>query len=516
MQSPWAEFFGRLHPILLHIPIGALVALIALELWEMRRKDEIAGGAGGPDKDGDPGARRLLAGLTALAALVTVSTGWFHGEELGYTNDTFLWHRGLGISFAVVAILLALATAFKAKRVYGALLCLAAVLLVPLAHKGATMTHGEGYLLEPFAQEVEPEVIEAPTWYESHVAPILTARCVNCHGPNKQKAQLAMHEPALLMKGSENGPVLIPGDAAASEMLRHMRLPLDHDEHMPPEGKGQPTEAEIAALEAWIAAGASFEDPAPAGVEAPVILVEAEATDAPLEAPLPAERPAPPTFSVEDAIAVLAAQQVHVEIVDPTAGLLWIDFGARPATDDAFAREHLEPLRDVVVDLSLAGTAVGDDVLEWIAAMPHLERLDLSHTRCTSEGIAHLEGHASLRSINLTSTAVDEAAASTLLSLQSLERVYIWGTKLSPNSLGTLVIDDRQSSVLEIEPSLTDAPVAVTAGPVTGPVNETCPVSGSPVDLAFQIVFEGKVIGFCCEKCPGRFWEDPASFPVVE
>ena len=56
----------------------------------------------------------------------------------------------------------------------------------------------------------------------------------------------------------ENGAVLVPGKPDESPLLQRCLLPLDHDDHMPPDGKPQPTAEELAALRAWIAAGAPF------------------------------------------------------------------------------------------------------------------------------------------------------------------------------------------------------------------------------------------------------------------
>jgi hypothetical protein len=39
-------------------------------------------------------------------------------------------------------------------------------------------------------------------------------------------------------------------------MIQRLLLPLNDDDHMPPEGKPQPTLAEIAALQWWIERGA--------------------------------------------------------------------------------------------------------------------------------------------------------------------------------------------------------------------------------------------------------------------
>ena len=53
------------------------------------------------------------------------------------------------------------------------------------------------------------------------------------------------------------------------------------------------------------------------------------------------------------------------------------------------------------------------------------------------------------------------------------------------------------------------APTAVA--PIV-PVNAICPVSGAAVNPARVIVWEGRAIGFCCEKCAAQFWADPAKF----
>ena len=59
-----------------------------------------------------------------------------------------------------------------------------------------------------------------------------------------------------LLKGGKNGPVLIAGKAFDSPMIHRLLLPLNDDDHMPPEGKPQPTAAEIAVLQWWIDNGA--------------------------------------------------------------------------------------------------------------------------------------------------------------------------------------------------------------------------------------------------------------------
>jgi hypothetical protein len=65
-----------------------------------------------------------------------------------------------------------------------------------------------------------------------------------------------MESYAAVVKGGKDGPVLIAGKAFDSPMIHRLFLPLNDDDHMPPDGKPQPTLAEIAALEWWIDNGA--------------------------------------------------------------------------------------------------------------------------------------------------------------------------------------------------------------------------------------------------------------------
>ena len=50
--------------------------------------------------------------------------------------------------------------------------------------------------------------------FERDIRPVLRERCVECHGPKKQKAVLRLDARAFAFKGSENGAVFVPGKSA--------------------------------------------------------------------------------------------------------------------------------------------------------------------------------------------------------------------------------------------------------------------------------------------------------------
>ena len=67
-----------------------------------------------------------------------------------------------------------------------------------------------------------------------------------------------MDDSLLLMKGGKDGKVIMPGNAAQSEMIKRLLLPVDNEDHMPPKEKSQPSENQIALLQWWISQGAVF------------------------------------------------------------------------------------------------------------------------------------------------------------------------------------------------------------------------------------------------------------------
>jgi hypothetical protein len=98
---------------------------------------------------------------------------------------------------------------------------------------------------------------EAGSLYAQVVQPILQRRCISCHGPEKQKGELRLDSLAGVRRGGQAGLALVPGNASESLMIRRLLLPPEDEDHMPPEGKPQPTQAEVGLLQWWINAGAS-------------------------------------------------------------------------------------------------------------------------------------------------------------------------------------------------------------------------------------------------------------------
>lgn len=248
--------------MLVHLPIGMLVALAALEIaaWFPRFKNA------------NTNAGFILALATPLA-VITAVCGWLLSLGGGYDENLLAWHKWLGTGTAagcVVAAILFYRGKFNA---YRASLFITVALLTVTGHLGGSLTHGSDYLTRyapwPLKQllggSVEKKTSPAMSAenpqelpvFAGLIAPIFENKCVSCHGAAKSKGDLRLDSFAVLMKGGEDGIVLKPGNAAQSPLLQRVMLPADDDDHMPPHGKPQLTTDEIALLKWWVDAGAS-------------------------------------------------------------------------------------------------------------------------------------------------------------------------------------------------------------------------------------------------------------------
>jgi hypothetical protein len=103
-------------------------------------------------------------------------------------------------------------------------------------------------------------------FFEGKIRPILVDHCYPCHSHESGKAKggLLLDNRDALLKGGDNGPVIKPGDANASLLIRAVRYTND-DLQMPPKNK-KLAATQIAALETWINMGAPDPRTAASGV----------------------------------------------------------------------------------------------------------------------------------------------------------------------------------------------------------------------------------------------------------
>ena len=104
---------------------------------------------------------------------------------------------------------------------------------------------------DPIATSAAVARIEESTVsFSGDVLPLLESRCVGCHGAERAAGGLALGSYAELSAGSENGPVVVAGDAMASSLVE-----LVVNQAMPKKGpKLLATEVQL--LTDWVNQGA--------------------------------------------------------------------------------------------------------------------------------------------------------------------------------------------------------------------------------------------------------------------
>jgi mono/diheme cytochrome c family protein/uncharacterized membrane protein len=461
-----SEFIGRFHPLLVHLPIGIL--LIALLLQWLSQKQEYAVAHG---------VLKLLWALGAAFALLSSITGYLLSIHDDYDDTAVALHMWSGIAVAAVSLFL---FAKAAARQYDLLYKWGAVglllLITATGHFGGSLTHGSDYLslrliaktekdsagIKPIANVQEAQV------YADIVKPILQTRCYSCHGPKKQKGKLRLDDSVHLVKGSEDGAVLVAGDAAASELMKSLLLPREDEKHMPPKEKPQLTKNQIALLHWWIDQGAPFskkvKDLQQPEKLKPALAALQHGELKKLEmATTPAEPVAPADTS---AVNALKRCGVMVVPVAQASNYLMANFTTASGIGDKEI-SLLLPLKKQLVWLKLGGTSISDSALQTIGQCTNLYSLSLDHTGVTDVGLKALQNLKNLQTLNLVGTAVTTNGVLQLQGLKSLKSLYLYRTGVNPSGwlllrkafpqalidTGGYVVPTLESDTTEVQPA---------------------------------------------------------------
>ncbi|HEY7311576.1 MAG TPA: PSD1 and planctomycete cytochrome C domain-containing protein [Gemmataceae bacterium] len=102
-------------------------------------------------------------------------------------------------------------------------------------------------------EETKPAAPAKTPYFETDVLPLLQAKCLRCHGEKSKKAELDLRTRADVLKGSESGPVVLPGKPLESPLYE-----MVHGGKMPPGKNNKLSPAEVEIIRQWIVRGAHF------------------------------------------------------------------------------------------------------------------------------------------------------------------------------------------------------------------------------------------------------------------
>ncbi|MEO5977589.1 MAG: FN3 associated domain-containing protein [Chryseolinea sp.] len=417
---------GRMHPLMLHIPIGAIILVLMLILLQ---------------KHFNPADshRVITVGLllSSLSASLAALFGFFLSLQGDYGGDALMRHKISGVVLSWMCYFLVLLQQSSLKRsVFLGLGGISLAALIFAGHTGSILTHGENFLLEPMVGPPAILTAENASVYDYAIAPILEKKCYTCHNEAKAKGKLVMTDIARFKAGGEHGKEWVEGKPEESRIIKSFYLPLKSDEHMPPDGKPQLTPIEIATLKAWVKSGADFtrkleQFPKDDSLK---IVVAALISKAPVEE---TERIYAFESVSEDVIEKMNTPFVSVSAIYQNSPALQAEFYVRKAFD-VKSLEALTVIKNQLVSLSLSKMPVDNKGISAVSGFKNLEVLNLNFTNISGEGLKQLESLKNLKLLSLSGTTVSAKDLGPILKLPNLSELYLWSTKVNESQRDSL------------------------------------------------------------------------------
>lgn len=142
---------------------------------------------------------------------------------------------------------------------FGRAIC-AAVAAIVLASLTIASAEGKEKKVKVDISKIPPASTQQGITYAQDIKPIFDKSCVRCHGEHKPKGHLRLDSLEGVLKGSEDGKVVVLGDGAGSMLVQNIAHVGDPDDYMPPPknkaGIGPLTPEQIGLIRAWVDQGA--------------------------------------------------------------------------------------------------------------------------------------------------------------------------------------------------------------------------------------------------------------------
>jgi uncharacterized membrane protein len=428
-------FLGRFHPLLLHLPIGALLLTFFMEIIGRIQKNDISL------------IISYALGFSAFFSVLTAIMGYLLSLEGGYGKDVLQIHMYAGFTMAGLTCLLYFTQKAKKsalKKSYLPLYLITLTLTIITGHYGSILTHGDTFLTtySPISFEDEKELIletDSLYYYKNVITPILENKCVQCHNDNKIKGELNLTTIKHILAGGENGDIIKAGKIADSPIYMSLLLPIEEDKHMPPSGKPQLTRNEIWLIKHWIKTGADFKkqvakytsnDTLTNSLNDYLIL---------------------PKRNVENAgmneVSRLIAHGFTIKRLVYGEPFLSATY-TRP--NQKISKEAMQDLLDIseqLVELNLQESKLTDDLASSIKKLTSLRTLRLDKTMITDETLLLLKKHKELSVLNLFNTNISKNTLSELLTSIELEKVF-FGNEENPEYTSTKEIEKEKNTTI--------------------------------------------------------------------
>ena len=285
---------------------------------------------------------------------------------------------------------------------------------------------------------------------------MMQRRCSNCHSDDQSRGGLSVSSYDSIMRGGREGPVVVPGNPAKSDLYHRVIVPNTDPNYMPKGDRPPLTADQISALALWIQIGAPrsgaigslhLKDDQLALLSHVLNLDADNANTGPVgfdeNANLPKVDRADPAI-----IRTMEQQGFILRPVDKDSNLLDVDFTVKRDLNDG-DMANLTKVAPQILRLNLHRSGLTDAELKTVAAFPNIRRLRLDYTAITDAGMQPIYGMKNLANLSLTNTKVTDAGVAGLGQVKNLHFLYLWGTGVTQPALSQQLAELRRSDLVK-------------------------------------------------------------------
>jgi uncharacterized membrane protein len=429
-----AAFFGRLHPLLVHLPIGFILLALLFDLKWFKEK----------------GTRfnflKIIWFLAFISSFFSALMGWLLAQNGYYIDADLTPHQYTGI---LLVFFSCLGWVLRIKQIsmpsffirINNLIVL--FLLILVGHLGGSLTHGSDYLTKhapdfiTSKQEYKNKLFEEYTLdsivvFKDFVQPLLNEKCVACHNNNISRGGLNLSNIESIKKGGRSGAAFVSKNPSKSLIFKRISFSQDNEKFMPPTGIPF-SYHEIQLVQWWIQEGANYSgslNEFSITPEIQTLLLKQYGLDT-REKPWVEKvklDPLPPS-------AVIALEKANFSLRTLSQNNPLLDLRYQGEKLSQQALKLMETYAPYITWLNLSNCKITNSDLKTIAKLENLTRLNLQQNSIRTNDLAPLNTLSHLEILNLHSTLVNQDVFEILKSIPSLKKVFLWNTKVSLNAV---------------------------------------------------------------------------------
>lgn len=438
-----ALFFGRFHPLIVHLPIGFILLAAILEAYTYLDKDK-------SDVLQLPIKITLFASVAA--SVLAFILGLLLASQGGYDLKTLAWHKWMSLCFTSLVFITLLVKLkvlkVNTKTVSG--LLLGSVISISITgHLGGNLTHGSDYLVayapafikkvlnkeEDFIVTAIPSHPDSVIIFEHLIKPVLKEKCYSCHNVSKMKGGLLMTSIEGLTNGGDTGHAILGGKSHKSSIFNRVTLRQSEEKFMPPSGIPL-TYSEIKLLQWWIDEGASYDQMISEVFKSReikhILRMDYRIETDPI--PFIERHPIPPLDSIS--LVNLSLAGWMVKPISQNVNYLEISGNKKSITNKMLTT--LLAAKDHIAWIDLSRMHLNDNHLKKVSQLINLTKLKVQNNNITDLGIHHLSTLINLELLNLYNNSVSDVSMNTIKNLNSLKSLYVWQTDVTSEGIENL------------------------------------------------------------------------------